>query len=353
MALIVIRAIRYAPAQYRALALRLLCTLASFSVTGIAFGASFEAIPIIQVGAEYESNPRLEVDDENDATGLILDAQLNTEWATERTSLTVNPRARFYLTSNLNYLNDGLLEALVGRLDVLNVSLDAATDETYKKIRVKGQLSKVLKAIERIEMRKRELSIKTPELTYAFVVQKDNVMEMPVFVDFVHRLSGKFITFEHVVGIRVDRFVGLQPHTASQMHLIEDIPDELFCGNPAHFGFTTVTEPEAFQERFWLEFLPFYYRNNPAGTEDPASMIDGTDICMPCLWCAEPTLIAYSKEGCEGKAWKLPADWGDVAKVSAATITGEGAEPIGEVEVTDGSMALTLGKNQTVRITKG
>jgi len=155
---------------------------------------------------------------------------------------------------------------------------------------------------------------------------------------------------EHAWGIRVDRFVGLQPHTASQMHQIEDIPDELFCGNPAHFGFETIKEPENFQERFWLEFLPWYYKNNPKGTEDPRSMIDGTDICMPVLWCDEPTLVAYSKDGYENRTWKLPPDWQGVERVVLSTITGRGGEPVGETAVSAGSISLSLAENQVVKI---
>jgi hypothetical protein len=60
--------------------------------------------------------------------------------------------------------------------------------------------------------------------------------------------------------------------------------------------------PEKYLEEFCLLLLPWYYRNNPNGTEDPQPKIDGTDICMPGLPCEEPTLIAYSKEGYESKA---------------------------------------------------
>ena len=164
------------------------------------------------------------------------------------------------------------------------------------------------------------------------------------------RDRGIDVAGEHVFGIRLDRFVGLQPHTASQMHLIEDIPDELYCGNPAHFGFTTVTEPETFQEMFWLEFLPYYYRNNPSGTEDPASMVDGTDICMPALWCQEKTIIAYSKEGYDGKSWDLPPEWKGVGRVRLSRITPEGQEPAGEVAVTDGRIALSVGRDEALMI---
>lgn len=155
---------------------------------------------------------------------------------------------------------------------------------------------------------------------------------------------------EHVHGIRVDRFIGLQPHTASQMEHIQDVPDELMCGNPAHFGFNSVTEPKAFQERFWLQFLPWYYKNNPKGSADYAAMVEGTDICMPCLWCEEPTLIAYSKEGYDEKSWPLPSDWQEVKKVSLAKLSGEGAKPVGEALVEKGRLSLSVEEDTALKI---
>ncbi len=56
---------------------------------------AFEAIPILELGALHESNPRLQDDNEDDATGLVLDTRLNMQWATGRTSLDLKPRARF------------------------------------------------------------------------------------------------------------------------------------------------------------------------------------------------------------------------------------------------------------------
>ena len=156
---------------------------------------------------------------------------------------------------------------------------------------------------------------------------------------------------EHVWGIRVDRFIGLQPHTASQMSEIEEIPDELMCGNPAHYGFETVALPEAFTEGFWLEFLPWFHKNHPDGSEETGGMIDGTDICMPCLWCDDPTLIAYSKEGFASKRWQLPTGWEAVEAVTLAKVTDKGDEPLGKAEVTDGGISLTMGEGDVFKIT--
>lgn len=63
---------------------------------------------MVDVGALYESNPRLDDDDEDDAAGLVLDGRLNMKWATARTSLDLKPRARFswYADSDDNDLED-------------------------------------------------------------------------------------------------------------------------------------------------------------------------------------------------------------------------------------------------------
>jgi len=158
---------------------------------------------------------------------------------------------------------------------------------------------------------------------------------------------------EHVHGIRVDRFIGLQPHTASQMEHIEDIPDTLMCGNPAHFGFTSIDEPDSFQEKFWLAFLPWFYKNHPQGSADYGAMLDGTDICMPALWCEQPTLIAYSRDGYANKVWNLPPDWRGTQRVALVHVTGVGDVPVGEVDVEDGSISLTLACGNVMKVCYG
>ncbi len=156
---------------------------------------------------------------------------------------------------------------------------------------------------------------------------------------------------EHVHGIRVDRFVGLQPHTASQMKHIEDLPDTLFCGNPAHFGFTSTDVNEAFLAPFWSQFLPWYNRNNPRYTADGSEYADGDDVFMPVLWCPEPTRVAYSRKGYANRTWQLPKDWERLPSLRLARLTADGAEQPREIPVTNGTVTLHLEPNQAVRLT--
>lgn len=157
---------------------------------------------------------------------------------------------------------------------------------------------------------------------------------------------------EHVHGIRVDRFVGLQPHTASQMEHIEDLPNELFCGNPAHFGFTETSAPEAFKERFWLEFLPWFYKNNPKASEEVDAMTDGTDILMPVLWCDKPTIVAYSKDGYKDKTWKMPSEMRGTDKIMLEKLSSKGPELVGVIPVINNTITLSLGRDEACRICK-
>ncbi len=157
------------------------------------------------------------------------------------------------------------------------------------------------------------------------------------------------VASEYVIGIRVDRFVGLQPYSAAQAELIEDLPDEFYTSGPVYYEFRGVDAPADFHERFCLKFLPWFYKNNksPKGAQQ---MVDGTDICMPALWCQKKTIIAYSKEGCYGKIWELPPDWKDIHKVCLSRITFHGHEPVGEAAVTDGRIALSVPKDEALMI---
>ncbi|MDJ0927063.1 MAG: hypothetical protein QNJ73_05365 [Gammaproteobacteria bacterium] len=53
-----------------------------------------EIVPRIDVGALHETNPRLSRVQEDEATGLLIDALLNMSWSTARTTAFFNPRLR-------------------------------------------------------------------------------------------------------------------------------------------------------------------------------------------------------------------------------------------------------------------
>ena len=68
-------------------------------------------------------------------------------------------------------------------LDILSVSIDGATEETYQRIRGGGNLTKVVNNFRRMVELKSELGSKFPHLAIRTVVLKENISEIPQIVD--------------------------------------------------------------------------------------------------------------------------------------------------------------------------
>lgn len=155
---------------------------------------------------------------------------------------------------------------------------------------------------------------------------------------------------EHAWGMRGERCVGLTPYVADSRHQ-DDLPDSLFTTSPYHAGFKSVNPPADFFKRFCLETLPHYHKNNPNANYDYGPIHDPTNLCMPALWCDEPTLIAYSKDSMSNMSWPLPPEWSDVAGVDISRLTTEGPQLRESVSVDQNVLCLTLAANEAVCIT--
>ena len=97
-----------------------------------------------------------------------------------------------------------------------------------------------------------------------------------------------------------------------------------------------------------------------AGTENGRRIIRQGDFVLreddhlfvPALWKGrEREIIAYSRSGYSGRAWRLPADWSGVRRVDVSVITAEGLRPRAAVlPVEDGRVVLSLEADQAVSI---
>jgi hypothetical protein len=167
------------------------------------------------------------------------------------------------------------------------------------------------------------------------------------------RDNGIDVTSEWAYGMRDDRYVGLQPWCWHQENKVEELPNELYCSTKwvgcDMWFIENLMNPPHVREKFYLEILPWYNKNNSDAFDD-TGMIDGTDICMPALWCSDKTAIAYSQEGYENKTWELASDWKEVSKVSISRITYQGEEPVGEADVVDNKITLSVAKNEAMAL---
>jgi hypothetical protein len=153
---------------------------------------------------------------------------------------------------------------------------------------------------------------------------------------------------EHAWGMRTDRCVGLTPYAADSRHLY-DLPDSLYTTSPYHAGFKNTNLPADFAKRFCLETLPQYYNNHPKGNYDYGPIHDPDALCMPALWCEEPTLIGYSTNG-NNQKWPLPPEWSDIDKVTISNLSPEGPIERNTIEVGTNGIQLELAPDEAVCI---
>jgi len=156
---------------------------------------------------------------------------------------------------------------------------------------------------------------------------------------------------EHAWGMRLDRCVGLTPYVAASYGQ-RDLPDSLYTTSPYHAGFDGPMPPGDFLARFCLETLPYLYQNHPDADFDYGSIHEGTDICMPALWCDAPTLIAYSQKGHGRKKWPLPPAWRTQTSVQVARLTADGPIPRESLPIVPGGIFLGLAPDEAVCITQ-
>ena len=92
------------------------------------------------------------------------------------------------VSTNGNYLPDAH-ELVKAGIDILVVSLDGATQETYNKYRVNGDLEKVLENVEKIVKAKKENKSHTPYVKWQFIVMKHNEQEIDKIKNLARKLE--------------------------------------------------------------------------------------------------------------------------------------------------------------------
>jgi len=168
------------------------------------------------------------------------------------------------------------------------------------------------------------------------------------------RNKGIDITSEYAIGLRDDRFVGLQPWCWHQENLVADLPEALYCSTKwvgcDMWFIEDRNNPPHTREKFYLEVLPWYFKNHGAG---PKGFMDtkATDVCLPALWKEQRTAIAYSLKGYEEKTWELPPEWINAKTIQVQRITWEGCQAMAEVEVKAGRFTLSLKADEAVCLT--
>lgn len=98
--------------------------------------------------------------------------------------------ASINISSNLTLLTSETAVGIVqSGLDLLKVSIDAATKEIYQKIRGQDYFQRVIDGVTTLATAKRKLGSRTPFIRFQLVLQRDNFLEVSDLVSLAKKLS--------------------------------------------------------------------------------------------------------------------------------------------------------------------
>ena len=117
-----------------------------------------------------------------------------------------------YFSSNAILLSDKIIQAIVGRLTFLTVSITGFTPEAYKKHMGSDALPKVLENLRRLVAAKRAMGTEFPKLRLSTVGMLETVEHLTGAVDLAHEL-----VFEE--GIQVTSLIAYDDAMLTQMPL--------------------------------------------------------------------------------------------------------------------------------------
>lgn len=175
-------------------------------------------------------------------------------------------------------------------VDFMFASIDGATKETYEKIRVGSNFERVISNIETLLRLKKETNSYFPVLAFHYIISRDNLHEVPAFVDLVAQRFGPE-NAHHIF------FTGILHEFDAIKNIVVGIPDDIVeaaCKKGAEYGI-----PISWNKNIPSEKLPF--RECTAWIE-PFIFVDGTVI--QCCASNEGNRRSYQKEHSFGNVFK-------------------------------------------------
>jgi MoaA/NifB/PqqE/SkfB family radical SAM enzyme len=105
------------------------------------------------------------------------------------------------IVSNGHLLSDKLIEAMIEtqQPSSLNISLDAATPETYRSIRG-ADINSVIARLTKLRDAKIAANVKWPIISLLMVGMEDNITELPQFVELAATLQADRVHVDHMHG---------------------------------------------------------------------------------------------------------------------------------------------------------
>ncbi|MEE9543849.1 MAG: radical SAM protein [Thermodesulfobacteriota bacterium] len=162
-----------------------------------------------------------------------------------------------YLTDHLSDLSKDNLDELIGLIDGIQLSIDGATKETYEKIKVGCDFDKVIDNLRYFVEKKRQLGQYKPDLNMRYVVIKENVHEIPMFIDLINSIMDR-----KDMDVGTINFTGLLYFEEIKQWYVDSYPEEIVneirkrVDNGVFFRFVNCsdeTNPPPEDCYYWME----------------------------------------------------------------------------------------------------
>lgn len=114
-------------------------------------------------------------------------------------------------------------------LDVLNVSVDGATRETYEAIRTRGRFRRLLRGLLLLRRAKERSGSGRPVVRFVTVAMKENLPELPAIVRLAHRLGVPTVSVQHLAHTFMDstlpeQYAAMRDYVRAETLVDEDGP---------------------------------------------------------------------------------------------------------------------------------
>lgn len=107
-----------------------------------------------------------------------------------------------YLNTNGLLLNEERIERILGSgLHGFAISIDAATAQTYERVRAGGRFERLMTNIRALNEAKRRHGSRFPVITFNFVMMRSNIHELPALVELAHELEVEGLAAMHMVPV--------------------------------------------------------------------------------------------------------------------------------------------------------
>ena len=107
-----------------------------------------------------------------------------------------------YFLTNAQLLTEKISEAVIETgVTQVQISADGATKETYERIRRGARFETLLRNIQHLTARKRELQLSSPRLQFNVVLMKSNLEELECYVDLAEQLGVEWIAARHLLQV--------------------------------------------------------------------------------------------------------------------------------------------------------